>query len=131
MDIIIPFIKPAIDVVTNALGIARKRLSKRKYEELLSTIIAELIKEHPNISFAEAKLAAAEATGAEPTMELFRAKSMLDSVRTYKGAKPGKKAAATKASAGKSASKKSTSAAKPSAKRSGRAPAKSYGKQRA
>jgi len=74
---------------------ARRRLGKKKYERLLSTAIAELLKEHPNIDEARARLAAIEATGVAPSPDLLRAKSMLKAVQVHaqrekKGKRPKK-----------------------------------------
>ena len=130
MDPITPLIKPAIDLILSGLGFARKQMSKRKYEELLSAIIAELIKEHPDISFAEAKLAAAEATGVEPSMELLRAKSMLEAARGYHAQKPTKAPAArAKWAAAKKAPAKKRPAKKPASKRRSKAAAKGFSKR--
>jgi|SRR5205809_153667 len=80
VDFITPLIKAAIDLLAHALAHARRRLGKRKYEQLLSTAIAELLKEHPDIDQAKARLAAIEATGVAPGLDLLRAKSMLKAV---------------------------------------------------
>ena len=84
-----PFIKVAIHLVKDVLSAARQKLSKRKYEQLLSATITELLKEHPDLSAAEAQLAAAQATGAEPDMRMLRAQSMLTSVRQFHDRAPG------------------------------------------
>lgn len=83
MDFITPAIKPSIDVLKNILGAARSKWGKRKYEKLLSATISELLKEHPDLTAAEAKLAAAEATGATPDVNLLRAKSMYGSAHRF------------------------------------------------
>src|SRR5438128_9080610 len=106
MDFVTPLIKAGVDLLTQALAHARRRLGKKKYEQLLSTAIAELLKEHPDIDRAKARLAALEATGVAPSPDLLRAKSMLKAVesqskREKKRRKPGKvkkrKTAAVKA----------------------------------
>src|SRR5438034_11383752 len=94
-DFITPLIKAGVDLVTQALAHARRRLGKRKYEQLLSATIAELLKEHPDIDEAKARLAALEATGVAPGPGLFRARSILKAVeaqtkREKKAPKPGK-----------------------------------------
>ncbi|SRR6266498_5187016 len=81
---LIPFIKPAVDALKACLGAARKRLGKRKYEHLLSAAITELLKEHPDITAAQAQLAAVRATGVDPDASLLRAEEMLHSARRYR-----------------------------------------------
>ena len=76
MDFITPTIKPSIDALKSILGAARRKWGKRKYEKLLAATISELLKEHPDLTAAEANLAAAEAAGATPDVNLLRAKSM-------------------------------------------------------
>jgi len=83
VDFITPLIKASVDLLTHALAHARRRLGKKKYEQLLSTAIAELLKEHPNIDEAKARLAAIEATGVAPSPDLLRAKSMLKAVQVH------------------------------------------------
>jgi hypothetical protein len=83
MDFITPLIKASVDLLTQALAHARRRLGKKKYERLLSTAIAELLKEHPNIDEAKARLAAIEATGVAPSPDLLRAKSLLKAVEAH------------------------------------------------
>jgi len=79
MDVITPTIKPSIDALKSILGAARRKWGKRKYEKLLATTFSELLKEHPDLTAAEANLAAAEAVGATPDVNLLRAKSMYGS----------------------------------------------------
>jgi hypothetical protein len=81
--IITPLIKAAVDLLAQALAHARRRLGKKKYEQLLSTAIAELLKEHPDIDEAKARLAAIEAPGVAPSPDLLRAKSMLKAVEAH------------------------------------------------
>jgi hypothetical protein len=85
MDFITPSIKPSIDAVKSILGAARRKWGKRKYEKLLATTISELLKEHPDLTAAQANLAAAEAAGATPDVNLLRAKSMYASARRFHG----------------------------------------------
>jgi outer membrane protein TolC len=87
MDFITPSIKPSIDALKSILGAARRKWGKRKYEKLLATTISELLKEHPDLTVAQANLAAAEAAGAIPDVNLLRAKSMYASARRFHGAK--------------------------------------------
>jgi hypothetical protein len=70
-------------LVTQALAHARRRLGKKKYEQLLSATIAELLKEHPDIDAAKARLAALEATGVAPGPGLIRARSILKAVESH------------------------------------------------
>jgi hypothetical protein len=83
VDFITPLIKASVELLTHALAHARRRLGKKKYERLLSTAIAELLKEHPNIDEARARLAAIEATGVAPSPDLLRAQSMLKAVQVH------------------------------------------------
>jgi hypothetical protein len=83
MDFVTPFIKPGIDLVKSGLKAARKRLGKKRYDQLVSSVITELLKEHPDLTSAEAQLAAIRATGATPDMHFLRAESMLGSVRRH------------------------------------------------
>ena len=83
MDLITPLIKAAVDLLTHVLAQARRRLGKKKYQQLLSTAIAELLKEHPDLDAAKARLAAIEATGVAPSPDLLRAKSMLQAVEAH------------------------------------------------
>ena len=93
-DVLTPLIKAGIELLSHALAHARRMLGKRKYEQLLSTTIAELLKEHPDIDEAKARVAALEATGVAPNSGLLRAKSLLKAVATQskrekKARKPG------------------------------------------
>src|SRR5438309_6991783 len=84
MDPITPFlINPAIEILKRILAGARKRFGKRKANQLVSAVISELLKESPDFTAAEARLAAAKATGVEPDMNVLRAESMLDAARTH------------------------------------------------
>ena len=83
IDFITPLIKAAVDLLAHALAHARRRLGRKKYEQLLSTAIAELLKEHPDIDEAKARLAAIEATGVAPSPDLLRAKSLLKAVEAH------------------------------------------------
>ena len=83
MDFITPTIKPSIDALKSILGAARRKWGKRKYEKLLAITFSELLKEHPDLTVAEANLAAAEAAGATPDVNLLRAKAMYASARRF------------------------------------------------
>lgn len=67
----------------SGLAAALKRFGKRKAERLVSAVVAELLKASPDLTAAEAQLAAAEATGVKPDTHLLRAKKMYVSARTY------------------------------------------------
>ena len=82
-DVITPLIKAGVDLLAHALAYARRMLGKKKYAQLLSTTIAELLKEHPDIDEAKARLAALEATGVTPSPDLLRVKSMLKAVKAH------------------------------------------------
>jgi hypothetical protein len=81
---LIVVLKPAIDGVKGALRLSRKALGKRKYDQLVSAVIAELLKEVPDVDAAEARLKAVEATGVEPDMHLLRARSMLSKAKLFR-----------------------------------------------
>jgi len=86
--VLVPVVlKSAIDGVKGGLRMARKTLGKRKHDQLISAVIAELLKEVPDTDAAEAKLKAAEATGVEPDMQLLQARSMLSNARRFAGKK--------------------------------------------
>jgi len=76
-------IKTGFDLIKSGLGMAQRRLSKRKYEEIVSGVIAELLKQHPDLDSAEAQLAAIHATGAVPDTNFLRATSMLKSAQGH------------------------------------------------
>jgi len=78
-----------IDAVKQALGVVRRRTSKKQFAAYLSAAVTELLELHPDIDLAEAKLLAAEATGEPPSPELLRARKMLAQVKTH--AKPSRK----------------------------------------
>jgi hypothetical protein len=79
MDFITPLIKTGFDLLKIGLGAERRRLSKRKYKQIVSGVIAELLKQHPDLDSAEAQLAAIQATDAVPDTDFLRAASMLKS----------------------------------------------------
>ena len=83
MDFITPTIKPSIDALTAFSVLHGVSGGKRKYEKLLATTFSELLKEHPDLTAAEANLAAAEAAGATPDVNLLRAKSMYGSALRF------------------------------------------------
>jgi hypothetical protein len=65
-----------LELLKAGLSGARKQLGKRKADQLASGVIAELLKQSPDFTAAEARLAAIEATGAAPTIDIQRAKNM-------------------------------------------------------
>ena len=72
-----PLLKPTLDALKAGLRVFRRKHGKRKYEEALSVAIKELLQQHPDISAAEAQLAAARATGIEPDLSFRRGEQML------------------------------------------------------
>jgi len=56
MDFITPTIKPFDCCFNSILGAAWRKWGKRKYEKLLATTFSELLKEHPDLTAAEANL---------------------------------------------------------------------------
>jgi hypothetical protein len=101
-----------IDALKAGLRKAGKQISKREYAELISEAVRELLKLHPDITAAEAKLLAAEALALPVTAEMLSARKMLKAVKRErkttakkrkkkkvrkKAAAPSKKKAATKA----------------------------------
>ena len=87
---------PAVSFGLNQVLEAFKSLKRRglgsRDRKLLSSVIRELLKVDPDITQAEATLAAIEATGAKPSAELLRVKGMLNAVK----ARPGRKMKAAK-----------------------------------
>ncbi len=73
----------AWDGLKRALSAYWGRKTKKRRKELISTVVAELLKLDPDLTAAEAKLAAAELTGEPPDRELLRAKTMLGSAKLY------------------------------------------------
>ena len=100
MDFITPTIKPSIDALKSILGAARRKWGKRKYQKLLAATISELLKEHPDLTAAEANLAAADAAKAPPDVNLLRAKSMYGSARRFHRAAKFKTTAKARRAAG-------------------------------
>jgi hypothetical protein len=77
-------VKPSLDLLKAGIGFIRRQFGKRKADEITSSVIAELLKESPDVTAAEAQLAAIAATGVKPTIEFHRAKQMLGAVRRTK-----------------------------------------------
>jgi len=109
VDPLSALIKPGLDLVKTGIAAMRRQLGKRKADQVTSAVIAELLKQSPDITAAEAQLAAIEATGARPTVELHRAKKMLGAVRHAKtSAATGRWVGRRRASGRRSSSKKSS-----------------------
>lgn len=77
-------VKPSLDLLKAGIGFIRRQFGKRKADEITSSVIAELLKESPDVTAAEAQLAAIAATGVKPTIEFHRAKQMLGAVHRAK-----------------------------------------------
>jgi len=77
----VPVIKFALDTVLKGLRSLNKKGWGRKQKKLLSAVIAELLKVDPDITNAEANLLAAEAVGATPSVDLLRARELLDATK--------------------------------------------------
>ena len=77
-------VKPSLDLLKAGIRFIRRQFGKRKADEITSLVIAELLKESPDVTAAEAQLAAIAATGVKPTIEFHRAKQMLGAVRRVK-----------------------------------------------
>jgi len=102
----------ALDSLKGAIKRAGNRVSRRKQKQLISTVVRELLNLDPDIDAVDAALAAAEATGVEPTPEIFRARRMRESVVAYKrktaGVRVTKKKTAKKATKRRVASERAT-----------------------
>jgi hypothetical protein len=59
-----------------------RRFSKRD-KVLLSSIYCELLKTDPDLTVAEAKLKALDATGAEPDAQILRVRAMFETTQRY------------------------------------------------
>ncbi len=89
-----------IDALKAGLKKAGKQISKREYAELISEAVRELLKLHPDISAAEAKLLAAEALSLPMSADMLKARRILKAVKkdkkqvskTHAAKKPRKKA---------------------------------------
>jgi hypothetical protein len=113
IDPVSVLLKPGLDLLKTGLSAIRKQFGKRKADQMASAVIAELLKQSPDITAAEAQLAAIEATGAKPTPDLHRAKNMYMAVKSYKPAATKARWAARRGSAKKTASKRKPSARHP------------------
>ena len=83
-------IKPALEVLKTAFGLLRGRLSKRKYNDLMSEVIAELLKESPDLNLILEKLKAAEHSGVAPSRSFFTAQDMLAKEVQHRAKRRGK-----------------------------------------
>lgn len=82
----IALLKPAIELITKSLGMAKKGMSKKKYDALLSTVIVELLKANPDLNSVQAMLAVAVARENPPSSELLRVQEMFESAKNYRQA---------------------------------------------
>jgi hypothetical protein len=69
-------IRPAISTLDEILNIALSRLSRKKYNQLLSTLIAQLLKKHPDITPAKARQKAIQAIGVPPNNRFLQRKKI-------------------------------------------------------
>lgn len=83
--------KLGIDALKAGIKAAGKSISKKEYTELISEAIRELLKLHPNISTAEAKLLAAEVLNLPASAEMLTARKMLVTVKGGRKRKAEKK----------------------------------------
>jgi len=81
-------LKAAMPALKKCLSVARRQFGKHKADQMTSWLIAELLKQSPDMTAVKAQLAAIEATGVEPTLELHRAKNMFAAVRAYQPSPP-------------------------------------------
>ena len=70
----IPIIKPTLLVQKEFLEIASRRCSKKKYNQLIAALVAEILKQHPDINPAKAKQKALEAIFVSPKREYLHGK---------------------------------------------------------
>ena len=70
----IPIIKPTLLVQKEFLEIASRRCSKKKFNQLIATLIAELLKQHPDISPTKARQRAMEVIVNSPDREYLHSK---------------------------------------------------------
>jgi len=54
IDPVSALVKPGLDLIKTGLLAIRKQLGKRKADQMASAVIAELLKESPDITAAEA-----------------------------------------------------------------------------
>jgi hypothetical protein len=78
-------IKPGLDLLNSGLRMAKGKFARRKYQQLLSEVVVELLKENPDMIGAEANLASLDSADVRPSRELLRAKQMFHSVRSFGG----------------------------------------------
>src|SRR4051812_42866634 len=84
IDAAIAVIKAGIELIKGGLSATRKQRGNHKANQLTSAVFQELLKASPDLTSAEAKMKAVEATGAEPTAEIYRANAMLHAAKSYK-----------------------------------------------
>jgi len=68
----VPIIKPSLNTLKEVLDIALKRLSTPTYNQLISALIAELLKQHPAFTPAEARKRALEVIVVSRDIDFFR-----------------------------------------------------------
>ena len=73
--------KIGLDALKAGIKAAKKEVSKKEYTELISEAIRELLKLHPNITAAEAKLLAAEALSLPDSADMLAAREILGTVK--------------------------------------------------
>lgn len=110
--------KLGIDAFKAGLRLAGKRISRREYAELISEAVRELLKLHPDISAAEARLLAAEALGLPVSSDMLNARQMLKAVKRER-----------KRAGGKKGRKKTPKKGKPRTKKKGRKTTKKKAKR--
>lgn len=120
--------KIGLDALKAGIKAAKKEVSKKEYTELISEAIRELLKLHPNISGAEAKLIAAEALDLPDSADMLAARNILGTVKRGRKRKVKKK---VKKRAKKVAKKKAKKVAKKGVKKKVRRTAKKKAKKSA
>ncbi len=83
MDLWIFLIKPGLDVLKTGVKSLRNNNIKKKYNQTLSTITVELLKEDPDIDYVEAELKTLEAVSTTPSKELSQVRKMLSTIKDY------------------------------------------------
>ena len=88
--------KIGLDALTAGLKSAKSELSKKEYAALISEAVRELLKLHPDISGAEAKLLAARALGFPDSGDMLTARRILGDSKRHGKRKSAKKKAKRK-----------------------------------
>jgi len=105
MPIEAAFVKPIVDAFLWVIKRAKTRRLKASAESALTQVIRDLLTLSPNITNAEARIAAARATGLI-TEDLLHAERLLSAQREFSRKKAAKKKAAKKKPMKKKAMKK-------------------------